>query len=150
MRWKANVTVAAVIENKGKFLLIEEEADDATCVINQPAGHLEENESLLDAVKREVLEETAWEFAADYLVGIYLYPSPNNGITYLRVCYAGKAIQHFPQRQLDEGIIQALWLSPEEIEQRKNELRSPLVSQCVDDYLAGKSYPLELIHHFEN
>ena len=149
MRWKANVTVAAVIEKEGKFLMIEEQADGAACVINQPAGHLEENESLLHAAAREVLEETAWEFDAEYLLGVYLYPSPDNGITYLRVCYAGRATQHHPERELDEGIIQALWLSPEEIEERKNELRSPLVRQCVDDYLAGKRYPLEIIHHFK-
>ncbi|NKB38652.1 MAG: NUDIX domain-containing protein [Gammaproteobacteria bacterium] len=149
MRWKANVTVAAVIEKEGKFLMIEEQASDGISVINQPAGHLEENESLLNAVKREVLEETAWSFEADYVIGIYLYPSPDNGITYLRVCYSGRAIHHFPERQLDDGIIQAMWLSPGEIEKRKKELRSPLVGQCLYDYLADKRYPLELIHHFE-
>ena len=147
MRWKANVTVAAVIEKDGKFLMIEEQADDAR-VINQPAGHLEEHESLMEAVIREVREETAWDFEASHIVGVYLFPSSKNGITYLRICYAGSALKHYPEQKLDEGIIQALWMSQGEIASRSGELRSPLVMQCIDDYLSGKSYPLELIQHF--
>ena len=144
-----DLTVSAVVESHGKFLMIEEQADDAL-VINQPAGHLEEHESLMEAVKREVREETAWDFEASHIVGVYLYPSSNNGITYLRICYAGSAVNHHPQQALDEGIIRALWLDRDELESCHDKLRSPLVMQCIDDYLSGKHYPLELISHFQD
>ena len=148
MRWKANVTVAAVIEKDGRFLMIEESIDGQK-VINQPAGHLERNESLLNAVKREVLEETAWEFEPEKIVGIYLYPGPNTEITFLRICFSGSSFQHYPDQKLDEGIIQALWMSRKELEQRKENLRSPLVTNCIDDYLKGQKYSLDLLHHYE-
>lgn len=148
MRWKANVTVAAVIEKDGRFLMIEESIDGQK-VINQPAGHLERNESLLNAVKREVLEETAWEFEPEKIVGIYLYPGPNTEIAFLRICFSGSSFQHYPDQKLDEGIIQALWMSRKELEQRKENLRSPLVTNCIDDYLKGQKYSLDLLHHYE-
>jgi 8-oxo-dGTP pyrophosphatase MutT (NUDIX family) len=148
MRWKANVTVAAVIEKDGRFLMIEESIDGQK-VINQPAGHLERNESLLSAVKREVLEETAWEFEPEKIVGIYLYPGPNTEITFLRICFSGSSFQHYPDQKLDEGIIQVLWMSRKELEQRKENLRSPLVANCIDDYLKGQKYSLDLLHHYE-
>jgi 8-oxo-dGTP pyrophosphatase MutT (NUDIX family) len=149
MRWKANVTVAAVIEKDNRFLMIEEESD-GEIVINQPAGHLEKDESIIAAVKREVQEETAWEFQPSYLVGIYLYPSKNNNITYLRICFSGQCVNHKPEQKLDEGIIQAMWLSKEELEAKSASLRSPLVMQCVNDFLSGKQYSLDLLHHYEN
>jgi 8-oxo-dGTP pyrophosphatase MutT (NUDIX family) len=149
MRWKANVTVAAVIEKDNRFLMIEEESDDEI-VINQPAGHLEKDESIIAAVKREVQEETAWEFQPSSIVGIYLYPSTNNDITYLRICFSGQCVNHKPEQKLDEGIIQAMWLSKEELEAKSANLRSPLVMQCIDDYLAGEQYSLELLHHYED
>jgi len=148
MRWKANVTVAAVIEKDGRFLMIEESIDGQK-LINQPAGHLERNESLLNAVKREVLEETAWEFEPEKIVGIYLYPGPNTEITFLRICFSGSSFQHYPDQKLDEGIIQVLWMSRKELEQRKENLRSPLVANCIDDYLKGQKYSLDLLHHYE-
>ena len=148
MRWKANVTVAAVIEKDGRFLMIEESIDGQK-VINQPAGHLERNESLLNAVNREVLEETAWEFEPEKIVGIYLYPGPNTEITFLRICFSGSSFQHYPDQKLDEGIIQALWMSRKEQDQRKENLRSPLVTNCIDDYLKGQEYSLDLLHHYE-
>ena len=148
MRWKANVTVAAVIEKDGRFLMIEESIDGQK-VINQPAGHLERNESLLNAVNREVLEETAWEFEPEKIVGIYLYPGPNTEITFLRICFSGSSFQHYPDQKLDEGIIQALWMSIKELDQRKENLRSPLVTNCIDDYLKGQEYSLDLLHHYE-
>ena len=148
MRWKANVTVAAVIEKDGRFLMIEESIDGQK-VINQPAGHLERNESLLNAVNREVLEETAWEFEPEKIVGIYLYPGPNTEITFLRICFSGSSFQHYPDQKLDEGIIQVLWMSRKELEQRKENLRSPLVANCIDDYLKGQKYSLDLLHHYE-
>ena len=146
MRWKANVTVAAVIEKDQKILMIEEDAD-GQLVINQPAGHLEKDETLLSAVKREVLEETAWDFEPEKVIGVYLYPSPNNDITYLRICFSGRCIHHHPEQDLDDGIIQAMWMTRVELQKQEARLRSPLVLHCIDDYLAGKRYPLELLSH---
>ena len=147
MRWKPNVTVAAIVECDQKFLLVEENADNYV-VFNQPAGHLEKDESLIDAVKREVLEETAWEFIPQCIVGIYMYPNQHSDITYLRLCFSGTCKNHHPEQALDEGIIQAVWLSKEEIEENNDKMRSQMVQQCINDYLSGKSYPLELLNHF--
>jgi 8-oxo-dGTP pyrophosphatase MutT (NUDIX family) len=148
MRWKANVTVAAVIEKDDRFLMIEEESDGAI-VINQPAGHLEKDETIIAAVIREVQEETAWKFEPTKIVGIYLYPSSNNDITYLRICFSGPCISHNAKQKLDDGIVQALWMTPQELEAKKNKLRSPLVMHCLNDYLAGNAYPLDILHHYE-
>ena len=148
MRWKANVTVAAIIEKDQKFLMIEEDAD-GQLVINQPAGHLEKDETLLSAVKREVLEETAWEFEPEKVIGVYLYPSPDNDITYLRVCFSGQCIHHHPEQSLDDGIIQAMWMTRVELQTQKHRHRSPLVLRCIDDYLDGKQYSLELLSYIE-
>ncbi len=149
MQWKPNTTVAALAENQGRYLLVEENIDDRL-VFNQPAGHLENNESLIDAVKREVLEETAWEFEPKFLTGIYLYPKPNDSsITYLRFCFYGHCIKHHENNTLDDGIVQAVWLDREQIQQQANRLRSPMVLTCIDDYLSGQQYPLDLLHHYE-
>ncbi len=112
-------------------------------MLNQPAGHLENGESLRDAVSREVLEETRWQFEPDYISGIYRWVH-DNGDTYLRICYVGKVSHEHPERMLDSGIEQAIWLSEDEIRQHP-ALRSPLVLKCMDDYLAGSQYPLSLI-----
>ena len=147
MQWKPNATVAAIAENEDRFLLVEENID-GKLVFNQPAGHLEHGETLIDAVKREVLEETAWEFEPEYLVGIYLYPNPNNAdITYLRFCFYGHCLNEHKGQALDDGIVRAAWLSREEIENERERMRSPLVEQCIDDYLKGNRYPLDIIHH---
>lgn len=148
MDWYAHVTVAAVIEDGQRFLMIEENSEGRR-VINQPAGHLEEDESLLDAVVREVLEETTRDFQADAVTGIYLYPSEENGTTYLRICFSGQVTGAHPELSLDEDIISAGWMTREEIEKRQAELRSPLVLKCIDDYLAGVRYPLDLISHVQ-
>ena len=147
MRWKPNVTVAAVVEREQKFLLVEENADNHI-VFNQPAGHLEKNESLIDAVKREVLEETAWEFIPQAIVGVYMYPNQHSDITYLRICFSGTCENHHPEQALDEGIIQAVWLSKEEIRENNDKMRSQMVPQCINDYLSGKNYPLDLINSY--
>lgn len=147
MQWKPNVTVAAVIRKEGRFLLVEEQADDHI-VFNQPAGHLEKDEHLLDAVKREVLEETARQFLPDTLTGIYLYPNRFvDDITYLRFCFAGTCLEPEPEQPLDEGIIRTVWLTREEITEQSDRLRSPLVLKCIDDYLSGKQYPLDILDH---
>lgn len=144
--WKPNVTVAAVIERDGKFLLVEEETDDGIRY-NQPAGHLDEGESLLAACERETLEETAWHFTPRELVGIYQWRPPQRDITYLRFAFRGDLGEHEAQRKLDDGILRALWLTPAEIDAGRDRHRSPLVMQCVADYLAGRRFPLDLLRH---
>ncbi|MDT8385006.1 MAG: NUDIX hydrolase [Gammaproteobacteria bacterium] len=141
MRWTPRVTVAAIIEDQGRFLVVEERHADKT-VVNQPAGQLEAGESLQEAVIRETLEETAWQFLPEAITGIYRWVHPENGLTFLRVCYSGSASGHDPDRVLDEGILGAHWLSREEL--LKQSLRSPMVLRCIDDYLAGYRYPLSL------
>ena len=143
-RWKPNVTVAAVIERDGRFLLVEEETPEGLC-FNQPAGHLEPNETLPQAALRETLEETAWEVELTGVVGIYLYTAPSNGVTYQRVCFTAKALKHHPDYQLDDGIIRARWLSRDELMALRNDWRSELIMRCIDDYLAGYRHSLELI-----
>ena len=147
MQWKPNVTVAAIIHHDDKFLLVEEDADNHI-VYNQPAGHLENNETLIEAIKREVLEETAREFIPESIVGLYLYPNPHVDIVYLRVCFQGVCGRHFPDRSLDEGIIQTVWMSRAALEQNQDKLRSPMVLNCIDDYLNGNKYPLDILHHY--
>ena len=145
--WKPNVTVAAVIERDGRFLLVEEETA-AGIRLNQPAGHLERDESLPAACSRETLEESAWHFCPQQLVGIYLWPVPDAGITYLRFAFCGELGAHEADRSLDTGILRALWLTPAEIQSRRDEHRSPLVGQCIADYLAGVRLPLTALHHY--
>ena len=148
MIWKPNVTVAALVEREGKFLLVEEEAG-GEIVLNQPAGHWEQNETLMQGAAREALEETGYHFQPTALVGIYRWPHPKKEITYLRFAFAGEITGHDAQRKLDEGIIRAVWLTPEELKCDLARHRSPLVLRCVEDYLAGKRYPLDLLTHFD-
>jgi len=146
--WKPNVTVAALIEREGRFLLVEEETDDGLR-FNQPAGHLDEGESLLAACAREALEETAWGFTPTSLVGIYQWPRPQGDVTYLRFAFAGELGAHEAGRTLDTGILRAVWMKPDEIRATTDRHRSPLVAQCVDDYLAGRRFPLDLLRHYD-
>jgi ADP-ribose pyrophosphatase YjhB (NUDIX family) len=146
--WAPHVTVAAIIHREGKFLLVEENVPDkdnttAKKVINQPAGHLENNESLFDAVVRETLEETRWEFNPSYISGIYRWIH-DNGETYLRICFVGDAVKEHKELKLDTGIERAIWLTENEIREHSN-LRSPLVIKSIEDYLAGQKFPLYLI-----
>ena len=145
--WKPNVTVAAVIEKGGKFLLVEEETDDGLR-FNQPAGHLECREALIDAVVREALEETAYHFVPRYLVGIYSWRNEAKDVTYLRFAFGGDLAGHEPERKLDQGIVAARWLTPEEIRASADRHRSPLIVRCIEDWQAGKRYPLELLTHY--
>jgi 8-oxo-dGTP pyrophosphatase MutT (NUDIX family) len=145
MIWKPNVTVAAMVEREGKFLIVEELAD-GQIVYNQPAGHLDPGESLIDAAIRETMEETAWQFRPEALVGIYQWTSPKNNITYIRFCFRGQCLRHYPDRPLDTEIQRALWLSRDELLAKGDQIRSPMVLRVIDDYLAGKSYPLDVLH----
>lgn len=146
MIWKPNVTVAAILERDGQFLLVEEETPDGI-LFNQPAGHLDEGESIITAAIRETLEETAHHFQPSALVGIYRLPVPQKDLTYLRFAFTGAITGFDENRVLDDGILRAVWLSPETIQQHAQEgrHRSPLVWQCVSDYLAGKRYPIDLL-----
>jgi 8-oxo-dGTP pyrophosphatase MutT (NUDIX family) len=148
MIWKPHVTVAAVIEQDGKFLLVEEHTSQGL-LFNQPAGHLEPDESLIAGVVREALEESARDFEPQYLIGIYRWHSQSSETTYLRFAFGGRVISHHPERQLDEGIVHAIWMSPDEIRATRHRHRSPLILQCVEDYLAGKRYPLEILTHYD-
>jgi len=148
MIWKPHVTVAAVIERDEKFLLVEEGTAQGIR-FNQPAGHLEAGESLLTAVTREVLEESAYHFAPQHLLGIYRWHAPESNTTYLRFAFTGKITGHDPHRSLDTGILQALWLTTDEIYAAQARHRSPLILHCIEDYLAGKRYPLDLLVHYE-
>ena len=147
MIWKPNVTVAAVIERDGKFLLVEEETPQGVR-FNQPAGHLEAGESLLAATAREALEETAYSFTPQHLIGVYRWHSPESDTTYLRFAFTGAITGHDSTRPLDSGILQAVWLTPDEIRAMQARHRSPLVLRCIEDYLAGKRYPLDLLVHY--
>jgi len=144
--WKPNVVVAALAERDGRFLLIEEHTSRGLR-LNQPAGHWDPGETLLDAVVRETLEESGYHFRPTSLVGIYSLPVPELDLTYLRFAFAGEIIGHEPDRALDEGIVRALWQTPAEIRAGRDSHRSPVLLQCVEDHLAGHRYPLELLHH---
>jgi len=146
MVWTPRATVAAIIERDNKFLMVEEIAHGEK-VFNQPAGHLDDNESLIEAVIRETQEETAWRFKAENITGFYQWRHPKNGITFMRIAFCGTVDNFCETQALDDGIIQALWMSREELVKQTDKLRSPMVLQCIDDYLDGCLYPLTLITH---
>jgi len=142
--WKPHATVATIIERDNRFLMVEEIANGKT-VYNQPAGHLDPGESLVEAAIRETQEETAWRFTPEYISGIYRWDQPDTGKCFLRVAFVGSCDEHNENQPLDKGIIQALWLTQAELINKAEKLRSPLVLHCIEDYLAGKKYPLELL-----
>lgn len=146
MVWKPHTTVAAVIEAQGKFLLVEEETSDGIR-LNQPAGHVENGETLLAAVIRETNEETAYDFIPDYLLGAYHWRHPVKDITYLRFAFIGRVTGHRPEQPLDDGILRAVWMSADEIRASRAMHRSPQVATCIEHYLAGRRFPLDVITH---
>jgi 8-oxo-dGTP pyrophosphatase MutT (NUDIX family) len=148
MIWTPHVTVAAVLEQGGRFLLVQERESGRT-VFNQPAGHLEDGESLVTAVIRETLEETGWHFQPDALIGVYRWRHPAKRITYLRVTFTGSGLGHASDHPLDEAIEDTLWLSLREIHRQSEMLRSPLVLRSIEDYLAGVRYPLSVLADIE-
>ena len=142
--WKPHATVAAVIERDGRYLMVEE-LIRGQLVYNQPAGHLDPNESIVDAAIRETKEETAWDFKPEYISGIYRWDQPETGRCFLRFSFVGSCDKHDTEQALDDGIVRAVWLSREELASQPEKLRSPMVLTCIDDYLAGNKYPLELL-----
>lgn len=148
-RWKPNVTVAAIIEKEGRFLLVEEETADGL-KLNMPAGHLDPAESPVEACVREVLEETAYGFTPQAVVGIYMnrFTRTRTGadITYVRFAFTGELGSFHPQRELDDGIVRTLWMTLAELQSSVARHRSPMVMQSVRDYLAGQRFDLSLVH----
>lgn len=148
-RWKPSVTVAAVIERDGRFLLVEELTPEGIR-LNQPAGHLDPGESLLEAVVREVLEETACRFTPTALLGVYMSrfirSARQQDVTYLRFAFCGQVSGPEPGRALDRGILRTVWMTPAEIRAAADRHRSPALQRNVDDYLAGVRHPLETVY----
>jgi 8-oxo-dGTP pyrophosphatase MutT (NUDIX family) len=145
-----DVTVAAIIERSGKFLMVEERATGTQLVLNQPAGHLEQGESLLAAVAREALEETGHRFEPEHVVGFYLWHSRDAATTYLRVAFCGTVEPSADVAALDEGVVAVHWLTRAQLISRSQQLRSPMVLRCIDDYLAGNRYPLDCLAYLES
>ncbi len=148
-RWKPSVTVAAVIEHQGRFLLVEEHTPEGLR-LNNPAGHLEPGESPEQGCAREALEETGHAFEPTALVGVYLSrfqrPARGEDVTYLRLAYCGRLGPRDAARALDAGIVRTLWMTPEEVRASRDRHRSPLVVRCMEDYLAGRRLPLETVY----
>jgi 8-oxo-dGTP pyrophosphatase MutT (NUDIX family) len=147
--WKPSVTVAAVIERDGRFLLVEEETSEGVR-LNQPAGHLDPAETLVAACARETLEETAFRFTPRHLIGVYMWRHLAGGgalaTTYVRFTFGGDLGEFESGRPLDHGILRTLWLTLDELRARSAEHRSPLVLQCVEDHVRGRRFPLELVY----
>jgi len=139
-----HVTVATVIERDGRFLFVEEHSQ-GQLVLNQPAGHLDAGETLVEAACRETFEETGWHVDITGLLSLHLYRSPANGVTYHRTTFIGEAREHDPSAPLDQGIVRAVWLSAEQVRQHAVPPRSPLVLTAVERYLRGERYPLGLL-----
>jgi 8-oxo-dGTP pyrophosphatase MutT (NUDIX family) len=142
MVWKPDVTVAAVVERDGRFLLIEEQTSTGLR-LNQPAGHLEPNESIVDAVIRETREETTYDFLPTELIGIYRWSKQGDDLSYLRFAFTGNLGEHHPEQPLDSGILRTVWLTRNEVLGTAQRHRSPLVIRCIDDYLAGKRFAID-------
>lgn len=147
MIWKPNVTVAAVIYNDGQYLMVEEETEDGIR-FNQPAGHLECEESLLEAVVRETLEETAYHFKPTALLGVYHFRRAEKDITYLRFAFNGDIMGFDAERILDDGIIAAHWMTLDAVRDCVDQHRSPLILRCIEDHAAGKHFPLDVLNHY--
>jgi 8-oxo-dGTP pyrophosphatase MutT (NUDIX family) len=142
--WHPDVTVATVVVRDGKLLVVEEYAGSDRLQLNQPAGHLDPDETLAQAAVRETLEETGWDVALTGFIGVYQWTAPT-GQEFLRFAFIGQALGHHPDRKLDEGIERAVWMTPTELEASAERHRSPLVWKVVQDYLAGQRFPLSLV-----
>lgn len=143
--FEPHITVATVVEQEGRLLFVRE-MQDGEAVLNQPAGHVEFGEDPMQAAYRETLEETAWRVEITDLLGWYIFqPKPGAGV-YYRLCYVARPLGHDPRQKLDDGILEAQWLTPREFTARQAEHRSPLVSRCVADYLSGRRLPLDAVY----
>src|SRR3569833_2720597 len=142
-----DITVAAVTETDGRFLVVEERIN-RRLVLNQPAGHVEQGESLVEVVIREVWEEIAWGFEPQALLGVYLWRNPASGRSYMRFAFTGKVSDHDAQQPLDRGIVCTHWLSREDLRKREPRLRSPRVLRCIEDYIGGSRRPQEAVARF--
>ena len=142
MTWSPHITVATIVPDGDRFLLVEEWAYNLL-VFNQPAGHLDPNESLIEAAIRETREETGWQIDVQSIVGIYLLKAAN-GVTYHRTCFLADPVSQTSET-LDHGIERIVWMTRAEVESHNDRLRSPLVIQCIDDYLAGQNFPLSIL-----
>jgi ADP-ribose pyrophosphatase YjhB (NUDIX family) len=148
MTWQPHITVAAVVQQAGRFLLVKERSAEGVPVINQPAGHLQEGETLIQALVRETLEETRWRVEPEAILSFNLYTSPSNQVTYFRCNFLAKPITEDKSAVLDKDIEAVLWLSEAELLQRPENLRSPMVAKAIKDFQSGQRYPLSLIQHF--
>lgn len=145
-RWYPHATVATIVEKENRFLLVEEIINGTQKVLNQPAGHVENGETLFQAGRRETQEETGWSVELDALLGLYVYRVPDLDLTFHRVTFIANTLSHNTEQELDEGILQAVWMTRDEVAENQHRLRSHLVLDCIDDYLAGKRYPLNFIY----
>jgi len=141
--WTPHATVAVVVHQDNRFLMVEEMRDSLP-VFNQPAGHVEAGESIIQAACREALEETGWQVEPASLLGLYTWRAPANGVTYYRFCFVADAIEH-KTNELDSDILAAHWLDLETLRAPETRLRSPLVMRCIEDYLSGRRFPLSFI-----
>lgn len=146
MTWRPDLTVAAIVQRDDRFLMVEERIR-GQFVLNQPAGHVEDGESILDAVVRETLEETAWRFEPRHLLGLYQWRNPANGHGFLRVAISGEVLAHDPTRTLDQPVVATHWLTREQLLAQSSRLRSPLVLACIDDHLDGRRHELSALSH---
>ena len=145
MIWTPHATVATLIEQDRKLLFVEEKSDQGKLVLNQPAGHVEKNESIFAAAVRETREETGWEVELTHLLGLYTYLAPN-GVMYYRICFIAQPVHKISDAVLDTDIIATHWLTQEQLRYQQERLRSPLVLRCVDDFYQGKRYPLSIVY----
>ena len=145
--WRPHVTVATVVPDRGRFLLVEETVR-GRLVLNQPAGHLDPDETLQAAAVRETLEETGWEVRLECLLGVQQWSSPS-GRQFVRFTFAAQPLRHDPQRVLDAGIVRALWLARDDVRDAGDRLRSPMVLASIDDWLAGRRLPLDAIRSLQ-
>ncbi|HWL61614.1 MAG TPA: NUDIX hydrolase [Steroidobacteraceae bacterium] len=146
MTWRPDLTVAAVVQRDDRFLIVEEHIK-GSLVLNQPAGHVEDGESIIEAAVRETLEETAWHLRPQHLLGLYLWRNPATGATILRIAVTGEVTGHEPLRALDRGIVAAHWMTHTELIARPARLRSPLVLRCIDDFLTGQRHDLGALNY---
>lgn len=141
-----HIVVAAIVEREGRYLMVEESIGGSLC-LNQPAGHWEPGETLIQGMCRETLEESAWEVQATGFLGVYEWQPPDLPYSFVRFAFIAQALRHHPERALDAGIVRALWLSADELAAQPARHRSPTVWSCIEDHRAGRCYPLDLIRH---